>query len=179
MVVRLSEDETPWDVRIQAGEGLNLRAHVLAARLLEDDDDLSFYNVLRNRPELDLYGGGNEEWFEPHGQLEIWWGIEIEARSWGIKDISVYIRKFVLDGWYEDESGNTVNQTFHYEYPNRTSTPEAGEPIGPDADAPTLGNVYRLSKPEWKVDWKKNPDRSSYMPTAEVDLNRHTIKFEF
>lgn len=164
---------------------MNLKAAIIAGRLLESD--MEFHSVLQSTGRetgLTLYGSGLPQYpqAEAIGTLEIWWTIEIEAREWGIKDITPFIKKLVLDGHYEipDAEGDMVesNERFHYEYPEQ----EAPKRIGPDVDAPTPENVLRLARPNWKLDYKldKYKDRDSIIaPEAEVDLRRSTIEIKF
>lgn len=164
--------------------GTDLRAVLIAGRLLESDMD--FYNVLKERDSgLTLYGRepNMPPEAEASGQLEIWWSVEIEARDWGVKDITPYLKKLVLDGYYEipDAEGDMVesDQRFHYEYP------EAEQPkhIGSDVDAPTPDNIARLATPKWTVEYKVDPYRErssmSIYPEAEVDLRKRTIEIKF
>lgn len=163
--------------------GTNLRAALVTARLLEDEG-LDFYNVLQqSEGNLTLSGGGKGPDDTPLGQLEIWWSVEIEARSWGIKDINPYVKKLVLDGYYEgvDAEGDTYDtgETFHYEYPEKQEAPPQ---IGPDPDAPTPDNIVRLATPKWKVEYgvdRYRKERTTFTPEAEVDLNKHTIEILF
>jgi hypothetical protein len=163
--------------------GTDLRAALIAGRLLESDMD--FYNVLKQRENLTLWGSGlpNQPDADALGQLEIWWSVEIEARTWGIKEITPYVKKLVLDGYYEipDAEGDMVesDERFHYEYPE----PEQPKNIGPDVDAPTPDNIARLATPKWTVEYKIDPyrERSSMTiwPEAEVDLRKRTIEIKF
>lgn len=163
--------------------GTDLRAALIAGRLLESDMD--FYNVLKESENLTLYGSGlsDQPDAEAHGQLEVWWSVEIEARTWGIKEITPYIKKLVLDGYYEvpDAEGDMVesDERFRYEYPEQ-DTPKQ---IGPDPDAPTSANVIRLATPKWTLDYKidRYRERSSMTiwPEAEVDLRKRTIEIKF
>ena len=164
---------------MQVPHGTDLRSALVVARLLEDEA-LDFYNVLQpSEGSLTLYGGGQGQNDTPLGQLEIWWTVEIEARTWGIKDISPVIKKFVLDGWFEDVDGRDTGELFHYDYPEKQS---AIPQIGPDVDAPTPDNIVRLATPKWSVDFRVDPhrtSRTSFTPEAEVDLNKHTIEILF
>jgi len=165
----------------------------MAARLLESDMD--FYNILQTSEGNLTVEGATNSWKtnsqgagaydEAVGQLEVWWGVEFEARSWGIKDIVPFVKKLKLDGWFEyaDDSGDMVDsgERFHYEYPEqRAAAPE--QKIGPDVDAPTPANVYRLADPKWEVETevdRQSNNRTTFVPQAEVDLNRHKIKITF
>ena len=157
--------------------GTNLRAALTVARLLESD--LEFHNVLRSgEGDLTLVGGGHGPEDTALGQMEVWWSADIEARSWGIKYITVHVSKLVLDGWFEDENGRDTGELFRYEYP------EKKEPlaIGNNPDAPTPDNVYRLAQPKWKVEWSLDSTKGSrmvFVPAAEVDLSRRTIEIKF
>jgi len=159
--------------------GTDLRAALVAGRLLEDEG-LDFYNMLsQSEGSLTLYGGGKDPDDTPMGQLEIWWTVEIEARSWGIKDITPVIKKLVLDGWFEDVDGHDTGELFHYEHPEKS---EAVPQIGPDVDAPTPDNIVRLATPKWSMTARVDPhrdSRTSFTPEAEVDLNKHTIGILF
>lgn len=161
--------------------GTNLKAALIAGTLLESD--MEFYNTLSpSENNLDLHGlpAGFDEAF---GQLEIWWSVEIEARTWGIKEITPYIKKLVLDGWYEilDAEGDPIesDEKFHYEYPE----PAAPKHIGPDVDAPTPDNIVRLATPKWTLNYgiDRYRERSSMTiwPEAEVDLRKRTIEIKF
>ena len=156
-----------------------MKAAFTVARLLEDEG-LEFYNVLQqSEGSLTLYGGGKGPDDTPMGQLEIWWGMEIEARSWGIKDMSPFLKKFVLDGWFEGGDGRDTGELFHYDYPEQKET---STEIGPDPDAPTPNNVLRLATPKWKVKHgidHSRSDRTVFTPSAEVDLQKHTIEILF
>lgn len=162
--------------------GANLRSAITAARLLEDDA-LEFYNVLDpSEGNLELYYDTRGGYVEAVGQLEIWWTVVIEARRWGIKDISPFAKKLVLDGWYKeaDEEGDMVDtgETFHYEYPEKKETAK----IGLDPDAPTPGNVFRLAAPKWTVEFGVNQtrnERTMFVPEATVHLDKRTIRIEF
>jgi len=171
--------------------GTNFRAAVVAARLLEDEG-LDFYNKLETSEGNLTIEGATAEWQqapggnrydEAVGQLEIWWTVEIEARSWGIKDIMPFVKKLRLDGWFraEDEEGDMqdTDVTFQYEYPEaKQPTPQ----IGPDPDAPTPDNVVRLATPKWKLDYRVDPyrkERTTFSPTAEVNLSKYTIEILF
>lgn len=155
----------------------------MAAALLESD--LEFYNILQpSEGLLELHGSGlpNQPDAEAFGQLEIWWSVEIEARTWGIKDIMPYVKKLVLDGWYEvpDAEGDMVesDERFHYEYPEQ----DQPKHIGPDVDAPTPDNVVRLATPKWTVEYAVDPyekSRTSFSPKAEVDLRKRSIEIKF
>lgn len=165
--------------------GTDVRAAVIAARLLEDEG-LEFYNVLSpSEGTLDLIGSslaGHPD-AEAFGQLEVWWSVEIEARTWGIKDITPYVKKLRLDGWYDilDAEGNSIesDEKFHYEYPEaKQPTPQ----IGPDPDAPTPDNIVRLATPKWNLDYRVDPyrkERTTFSPTAEVNLAKRTIEILF
>ena len=115
------------------------------------------------------------------GTLELWWGVEIEARSWGVKDMSVYISKLVLDGrvLLADAEGDMqeTNETFHYEYPTAAPARE----VVADPDAPTPSNVEHLSTPKWELKYGlTDPHRTTIYPAnAEVDLDKHIIEIEF
>lgn len=165
--------------------GTNLRAALIAGHLLESD--MEFYNVLKERDNgLTLYGRepNMHPDAEAQGQLEIWWSVEIEARTWGIKEITPYLKKLVLDGWYEipDEEGDMIEaeQRFHYEYPEKEAS---APPVGPDPDAPTPGNIARLATPQWKVEYGLDRYRErqwlTLVPEAEVDLRTRTIEIKF
>jgi hypothetical protein len=165
--------------------GTNIRAAVLAGRLLESD--MEFYNKLTPADDtLELYGCDQPNLLdaEAFGQMEVWWSVEIEARTWGIKEITPYVKKLVLDGWYEvpDAEGDMqqADTGFHYEYPESEPTPKN---IGPDVDAPTPANVVRLATPKWTIDYKidRYRERSSMTiwPQAEVDLRKRTIEIKF
>src|SRR6202142_4544275 len=100
--------------------GINLRAAALVVKLL--DSDLEFHGILEQGSSLNFYGGSSKNpEADAHGQLEIWWGLEIDAREWGIKDLVPSVTKLVLDGWYtaptEDGDDIDTGETFHYEYP--------------------------------------------------------------
>lgn len=166
--------------------GTNLRAAAIAAQLTESD--LTFYNVLRSdNGELELYGDRNNDpgrYVEAKGQLELNWMAEIDARSWGIKDITCTVTKLVLDGWYEaaDDEGDMreTGERFRYEYPEATNdtpkTPGAG------VDDPSLANVVHLATPKWTVKWGVDPHKDSvsvYSPRAEVDLRKRLIEITF
>ena len=157
--------------------GTDLRAALAVACLLESD--LEFYNVLHpSEGNLTLYGGGRGPDDTPFGQMEVWWSVDIEARSWGIKDITVHVSKLVLDGWFEDENGRSTGELFRHEYPEKKEPLE----IGANPDAATPDNVYRLAQPKWKVEWSLDSSKKSrtvFVPEAEVDLSRHTIEIKF
>jgi len=162
--------------------GTTIKAALVAGRLLESD--LEFHGSLTTKEgtlsinKQDAAG----VYTEAEGTLELWWGVEIEARSWGIKDMSVYIRKLVLDGrvLLADAEGDMqeTDDTFHYEHP--TTAAPASE-IGSDPDAPTPGNVEYLSTPKWELKYGlTDPHRTTIYPSnAEVDLDRHIIEIEF
>jgi len=167
-----------------------MQAALIAARLLEDEG-LDFYNVLQTSEGNLTISGATPEYRqapgngydEAVGQLEVWWSVEIEARTWGIKDIVPYVKKLVLDGWFEmaDEAGDMKDTgvTFHYEYPEKE---QAKPEIGPDPDAPTPDNIYRLAQPKWKVETgvdRHRKERTTFVPEAEVDLTKHTIEILF
>jgi len=161
----------------------NTRAAAVACRLLESDE-LSFYSVLKDGKELSLNSSRNDahDYAEVHGQLEIWWGAEIDARDWGIKSIDCHVKKLVLDGWVEVADGATgdmceTGERFRCEYPE----PVSKEPIGPDVDAPTSANIDRLSTPKWTVTSKTVATRSrdQFFPEATVDIDKRTINIEF
>jgi hypothetical protein len=170
--------------------GTNLRVALTVARLLEAEG-LEFYSKLETSEGSLTVEGTTREWQqtpgnsydEAVGQLEIWWSAEIEARSWGIKDITPYVKKLRLDGWFQsaDENGDMQDSgvTFHYEYPEvAQGTPQ----IGPDPDAPTPDNVVRLAAPKWKIDYRIDPHRkkrTTFSPTAEVNLSKYTIEILF
>lgn len=150
---------------------------------------MEFHNILEQRSSLEFYGSDsrNPE-AEARGQLEIWWGIEFDAREWGIKDIVPTVHKLVLDGWYiapTDDGGDAdTGETFRYEYPADDRDP-AIKAIGRDVDAPTPANVLRMARPNWKVTWKldeyraANGVRTTFSPEAEVNLTDHTIEITF
>jgi hypothetical protein len=159
--------------------GTDVRAVALVSRLMESD--LDFHTVLRSADHhraLTFYGVG--EGRDAYGQLEIWWGIEIDAREWGIKSIDFHVKRLVLDISFDtfNDQGDAIgepDQELHYEYPEKNEQLA----IGPDVDAPTPDNVYRMSKPNWKVSWKVESSGQTYRPEAEVDFARHTIEITF
>src|SRR5574337_350052 len=140
-----------------APRGTNLRAAVIASRLLESD--MEFHSVLsQGEDSLAIWGRGSKyQDADAHGQLEIWWTVEIDARQWGVKDIEVSVSKLILDGWWTapnaDGGDDETGETFHYEYPADDADP-AARAIGRDVDAPTPANVLRMARPNWKVSWK-------------------------
>ena len=162
----------------------SIHAARVASTLLESD--LTFFTVLdkdTRGDSLSIYAGNSsQDVWEVHGTLSVNWFVEIEARSWGVKDINVGITYLVLDGWIEecDEQGDMQDRgrKFHYEYPEKPESPEA---IGPDMDAPSKANIDRLSNPKWKVTWKRysESDSAILLRSADVDLNKHTIDIEF
>lgn len=125
---------------------------------------------------MDFYGSVDSI----DGQLEIWWSAEIEARDWGIKDITPFVKKLKLIGWTEeeDERGRMrEGKPFTYEYPEQTP-----KEIGPDVDAPTPDNVARLATPKWTVNFGVDPhkkSRTTFAPSAEVDITKRTIEILF
>lgn len=164
----------------------------MAARLLESD--LDFHSILQTAEgNLSIEGAtsswqaspqGHGRYDEAVGQLEIWWGVEFEARSWGIKDIVPFVKKLTLDGWFEyaDDDGDMVDsgERFHFDYPEAEHRPS--DKVGLDVDAPTPGNVYRLADPKWKVETEVDryaKERTMFSPQAEVDLTRRIIKITF
>lgn len=132
----------------------------------------------RGHNTLTFYGDGDRT---AVGDLEVDWELELDAREWGIKDISVSVLRLVLDGWYEepDEQGymRQTEDTFHYEYPEDVEQLS----IGPDVDAPTPDNVYRMSKPKWTIVAKIDLPREDlrFVAQADVDLARHHIEITF
>ena len=148
------------------------------ARLLEDED-LKFHSILQpGEGSLTLYGGGGPD-DTPLGQLELWWSMEFETRSWGIKDMVPHVEKLVLDGYYVDTDDRDTGELFRYEYPE---APQPKQQIGPDPDAPTMDNIIRLAVPKWKVESgidRHRQGRTTFAPAAEVNLSAHTIEILF
>ena len=154
-------------------------ASLVAARLLENDD-LEFYNILTPR------GGNLDIWNTSptadnvEGELHIWWSVEIDARDWGIKEITPFVKKLKMSVWMDQEDEQGVMQegpSFHYEYPE-----DLPKNIGPDPDAPTPDNIVRLASPKWKVEWKVDQDRkdrTTFAPSGEIDVKRRTIEILF
>lgn len=137
--------------------GTNLASAAVVTRLLEDEA-LNFYTVLNSSDgSLSLYGGG-QAMDTPQGQLEIWWGVEISARTWGIKNISPRINKLVLDGYYVDLDDSDTGEKFHYEYPENAQAPK------------------------WKVETRVerfSSDKTALFPSAKVNLNKRVIEILF
>lgn len=156
-----------------------MKAAVVVGRLLESD--LEFYNILQPSEDTLYFEGGDPD-VDDQGQMEIWWTLEIDDRRWGIKGITVNIKKLVLDGWFEKfdhERGRTVDvgNSFHYEYPEPKETLNI-----PDADEPSPDNLYRLAKPQWKLSWRIEPTQgefSLFAKKAVVDVQKHTIEILF
>lgn len=175
---------------MNVARGTSLKAAALAARLVEDRE-LEFHSVLQSsNGDLEFYGNPVPQ-AEPVGRLELWWGVDIDARSWGIKDINVYIKKLVLDGHYEDyeedesAEGFSPVPDFHHEYP---IAPEPKGPAGPSSapddelDSPTPENLGRLTEPKWTVSHvvdSSSAARTRFAPSAEINLSKHTIKITF
>jgi hypothetical protein len=155
--------------------GTTIKAALVAGRLLESD--LEFYNILQPSEDT-IYFEGGPEGADGQGQMEIWWSAEIDSRSWGIKDITVNIKKLKLEGWFEqliDGRTRDVGQSFSYSYPE----PDEKLQIA-DVDEPSPDNVYRLAKPKWNLTWKiSSGDHVVYARHAVVDVQKHTIEIEF
>jgi hypothetical protein len=177
-----------------APKGTNLKAVAIAAKLLENED-LSFTNQYRGGDGtggLILWGGSpSDPDGDPEGTILIEWGVEIEARSWGIKDIVPFIKRIVLDGYWNiyQETGPDVEseERFHYEYPE---TPEAKPTVkatagSVDVDTANPEDVERLAQPpKWKLEYgidryRDNDNRTTFIPKADVNLTTRTIEITF
>jgi hypothetical protein len=155
---------------------VDIRAILVAGRLLESE--MEFVNILSpDEGTMNVYSSKLGPDDEVKAEMKIWWEPLIEARSWGIKDFSIYIKKLTLEGRFVDAEGRDTGVTFDYAYPESRAVPQ----IGPDADAPTPDNVYRLAAPRWSLDWTFHPSKplTVYARNAEVDLDKHTIVIEF
>ena len=163
---------------VQAVKNVSLKGAAIALTLLESD--LEFHSICTPKDDsLEFYGGEGGPGDTALGSLEIWWGCVLEARDYGIKGISVYVRRVVLDGHFEDEVGQDRELPFHYEWPEVSKDYE----IGDDVDAPTPGNLEFLSTPKWTLKYRllDTELRESFaiIPTATVDLTRRKIEIEF
>lgn len=155
---------------------VDIRAAVIVGRLLESE--MEFFNILSpDEGTMTVYSRELQSDDEVRAEMRIWWEPMIDARAWGIKDFSIFIKKLTLEGRFVDANDKDTGFTFQYSYPESKAVPQ----IGPDADAPTPDNVYRLAAPRWKLDWKFTPTENHviYARNAEVDLDKHTIVIEF
>ena len=154
-----------------------MRSALVVARLLESD--LDFHTKLSSKRGGGIYFGGPAD--VSNGTLDVWWSLEIDAREWGIKDMVPTVKRVLLHGWLGQEVDERVVEGDEFSYDSADKTPAN---IGSDVDAPTTANVVRLAT-QWKLEWginkypsaDKNP--TTFIPTAEVDVARRTIKIEF
>lgn len=174
---------------MQFPRGTDLKAALVVGRLLESDG-LDFETQMtysqRHPDSRNLSFEGRADVYS--AELTCWWSLEIDARSWGIKEMVPHVTRVKLHGYLETEIDERLTEGDEFEYDSAEKAPAGGAGANPDAptdvDAPTSANAVRLAT-QWKLEWEidkyadvdKNP--TSFIPKAEVDVARRHIKILF
>lgn len=116
------------------------QAKVLVGCLLEDES-LSFQTPI-DQKSLDVYSFTSDEYVdtEVYGGM-VKWTLDLDARSWGLKDLVPHITGFWAEGAHEIEGGPSV--PFMVRYPE--SEPPVEEPLTPE-------DVLVSSTGGWRVE---------------------------
>lgn len=143
----------------------------IAATLLEAED-WSFTTQL-DRSSVTIYS--DDDLYHGSRIAEIEWSTEFELRNWGIKDVSIHIKKLWIRAYYEkptNDDGDYDEIPYDIRYP-------AALPAG-DRDNPDEDLVTAMAEPEWTIRTERDFNGFMVAPhTVEVDLRKRVIRVLF
>lgn len=156
-----------------------MRSQVLAALLLEDDD-WTFTTRLKGQ-QLNFQDYGSID-AELEGELTITWRADIDAREWGLKEISPTIQSVVGEIRVMDLDSGRMIDTVPVSWP-KESTPSAP---APSAAAPAkdllmhFGGTQEWELLDTEVEYSQGRKNWSMYPNeATLNMAQRTILIQF
>jgi hypothetical protein len=146
-------------------------AQQLAAFLLEDEGAWDFTTKIDQRHVS--VSGEQSNWYLRHADCVVNWHLDMDVRSWGLKEANPIIKSIAIRLEYEVdnelEGGQNAEETIEINYPSATSN---AAPTG-DVKAALLHYGAHVQA---EVEWQSREERSGMIAPVDVEVDLRTEK---
>jgi hypothetical protein len=146
------------------------RAHQLAAFLLEDEGSWDFTTKID--PKNVSVTGEQDNWYLQSADCIVNWHLDMDVRSWGLKDANPILKSVVIRLEYEVdhalEGGQNEYHTVEINYPSAGTAAPGGD---------VKSAIMRYgAHVQAEVEWQSRAERSGMIAPVEVEVDLTTEK---